>query len=86
MLAKSQRVAGEIDAAISGGEGGYARLYAMGVDAFRLVARVKQLEAFPDSRIYGSTGALTLDNQRRIHRETECTRFRAGSPVQLAAD
>ncbi|WP_300432217.1 penicillin-binding protein activator [uncultured Thalassolituus sp.] len=85
-LLRSSELKSEIDAAISGGEGGYARLYAMGVDAFRLVARVKQLEAFPDSRIYGSTGALTLDNQRRIHRETECTRFRAGSPVQLAAD
>ncbi|MEK9712819.1 MAG: penicillin-binding protein activator, partial [Thalassolituus sp.] len=70
----------------TGGQGGFARLYALGADAFRLVARVKQLQAFPDSRIYGSTGALTLDEQRRIHRHTDCTRFNGGAPVQLARD
>ena len=56
----------------------------MGADAFRLVARVKQLEAFPESRIYGNTGALTLDNARHIHRSTDCTRFRSGKPVKLS--
>jgi len=70
----------------TGGQGGFARLYALGADAFRLVARVKQLQAFPDSSIYGSTGALTLDEQRRIHRHTDCTRFSGGAPVQLAKD
>jgi len=68
---------------VTGGPGGYTRLYAMGADAFRLVARVKQLQAFPDSRIYGNTGALTLDEARRIHRSTDCTRFRGGRPVPL---
>lgn len=85
-LLRSSALKNDIDAAVRGGEGNYARLYAMGVDAFRLVARVKQLEAFPESHIYGSTGALTLDRQRRIHRETECTRFRSGTPIQLAAE
>ncbi|MEC9256157.1 MAG: penicillin-binding protein activator, partial [Pseudomonadota bacterium] len=69
---------------VTGGQGGFTRLYAMGADAFRLVARVKQLEAFPESRIYGNTGALTLDNARRIHRSTDCTRFRSGKPVKLS--
>lgn len=69
---------------VTGGQGGFTRLYAMGADAFRLVARVKQLEAFPESRIYGNTGALTLDNARRIHRSTDCTRFRSGKPIKLS--
>jgi outer membrane PBP1 activator LpoA protein len=56
----------------------------MGADAFRLVARVQQLQAFPDSQIFGNTGALTLDESRRIRRSTDCTRFRGGKPVKLS--
>ncbi|MFC3681111.1 penicillin-binding protein activator [Bacterioplanoides pacificum] len=73
-----------IDNTLKNGQGGYARLYAMGVDAFRLLPRLKQLEAFPNSQVFGATGALTLDNQRRIHRKTQCTRFSNGQPRQLA--
>jgi len=64
--------------------GGYARLYAMGVDSFRLLARIRQLQVFPYAQMFGSTGALTLDDQRRVHRRTECTIFRNGKPAQLA--
>jgi len=70
----------------TGGQGSYARLYAMGADAFRLVARVKQLQAFPESQLYGSTGALTLDTQQRLRRQTECTRFKRGAPVLLSQE
>lgn len=76
----------DVEKSVKGGQGSYARLYAMGVDSYRLIARVKQLEAFPESQIFGTTGALTLDDQRRIHRKTECTRFRSGEPVQLAIE
>ncbi len=69
---------------VTGGQGGFTRLYAMGADAFRLVARVQQLQAFPDSQIFGNTGALTLDESRRIRRSTDCTRFRGGKPVKLS--
>ena len=82
-LLRDSELKQEIESAVKGGQGSYARLYAMGVDAFRLLARVKQLEAFPESRIYGSTGTLTLDAQHRIHRQTECTSFRGGEPVKL---
>jgi len=74
----------QIEKTVDSGQGGYARLYAMGVDAFRLLPRLKQLEAFPNSLVFGSTGALSLDAQRRIHRRTECTRFRSGRPARLA--
>ncbi|MEQ3693751.1 MAG: outer membrane PBP1 activator LpoA protein [Thalassolituus sp.] len=82
-LLRDSELKDEVEASVQGGQGSYARLYAMGVDAFRLIARVKQLEAFPESRIYGSTGALTLDPQHRIHRKTECTSFRSGEPIKL---
>lgn len=64
-------------------QGAYARLHAMGVDAYRLMERIRQLQALPDSRIYGATGVLTLDSNNRIHRTTECTEFSRGIPVRL---
>lgn len=72
-----------IQRAVAGGQGQYARLYAMGVDTFRLLPRLQQLQAFPNSQLFASTGTLRLDRERRIHRETSCTVFRAGRPVRL---
>ncbi|KZZ43179.1 MAG: penicillin-binding protein activator [Saccharospirillaceae bacterium] len=83
-LLESSELHQQLENTLENGQRGYARLYAMGVDAFRLLPRLKQLEAFPNSQVYGSTGALTLDKQRRIHRKTECTRFRSGKPARLA--
>lgn len=73
-----------VENGVRGGQGAYARLYALGVDAFRLVPRLRQLEAFPASQLFASTGALSLDQQRRVHRQTLCTRFRSGRPDRLA--
>lgn len=73
-----------VQQAVSGGQGNYARLYAMGVDTFRLLPRLQQLEAFPNSQLFASTGTLRLDSERRIYRETSCTVFRSGRPVRLA--
>lgn len=83
-LLDSSELHQQLENTLKNGQRGYARLYAMGVDAFRLLPRLKQLEAFPNSQVFGSTGALTLDKQRRIHRKTECTRFRSGKPARLA--
>ena len=83
-LLESSELHDSVESAVPDGMGGYARLYAMGVDSFRLLARIRQLEVFPYARMFGSTGALTLDDQRRIHRRTECTMFRSGQPAQLA--
>jgi outer membrane PBP1 activator LpoA protein len=63
--------------------GAYSRLYAMGVDAFRLYPRLTQLSAFPNSKIFGVTGALSMDQQHKIHRQTRFARFRAGRPVPI---
>lgn len=47
----------------------YERLYAMGIDAFRLHDRLQQLARSPNTSIYGSTGKLRLDLNKRIIRE-----------------
>lgn len=45
------------------------RLYAMGVDSFRLYPRLPQLEQRPGSKFYGQTGALYLSELRKVERE-----------------
>lgn len=48
---------------------GYETLIALGVDAYHLHPRLVQLQRFPTARVYGETGTLRLDPNRRIHRE-----------------
>ncbi|NRA24169.1 MAG: penicillin-binding protein activator, partial [Oleispira sp.] len=64
-------------------KGNYARLYAMGVDAFRLYPRLKQLSALPHSKIFGATGDLTMDFEGKIHRKMPFAVFKRGRPVAL---
>jgi outer membrane PBP1 activator LpoA protein len=67
-------------------KGNYARLYAMGVDAFRLYPRLKQLAALPNSKIFGVTGDLSIDGQGKIHRKMPFAVFKRGRPVALNLD
>ena len=85
-LLRSSDIRAEMDEDRGSQGGSYSRLHAMGVDAYRLMERIRQLQAFPESRIYGATGVLTLDDARRIHRTTECTEFSGGVPVRLAVE
>lgn len=61
----------------------YGRLHALGADAFRLYARLPQLEKVPDMRIYGATGALHMLGDGRIEREQIWVRFRNGEAQPL---
>ncbi len=56
----------------------YDRLQALGVDAFRLYARLPQLAQAEQMRIYGATGALHMQSDGRIEREQLWARFRDG--------
>lgn len=61
----------------------YGRLHALGADAFRLYARLPQLDQVPDMRIYGATGALHMLDDGRIEREQIWVRFRNGEAQPL---
>lgn len=61
----------------------YGRLHALGADAFRLYARLPQLEQVPDMRIFGATGALRMLSDGRIEREQIWVRFRNGEAQPL---
>lgn len=67
-------------------KGRYARLYAMGVDAFRLYPRLSQLSALPDGKIFGVTGDLSMDSEGRIHRKMPIAKFKGGTPRAINLD
>jgi len=61
------------------------RLYAMGVDAYRLGSRLEWLARNPQARLQGKTGVLGMDADRRIERQLTLVRIDAQGPTKLAA-
>lgn len=59
----------------------YGRLFAMGIDALQLADRIKMLQLLPDSKVYGTTGTLSLQAQGKIRRELAWASFKQGIPV-----
>ena len=59
----------------------YQRLYALGVDAFHLYPRLKQLDRVKQSQFYGSTGTLSI-NQKRIVRSQTWALFVRGRATE----
>lgn len=48
---------------------GYERLYALGVDSFLLYPRLEQLFQLSDQQLYGATGKLSINSDKRIARQ-----------------
>jgi hypothetical protein len=59
----------------------YQRLYALGVDAFRLLGELPRLAAEPQARIQGTTGSLSLDAERRVVRQGVWARVEGGKLI-----
>ncbi|OPX56121.1 hypothetical protein SAMN02745127_00188 [Oceanospirillum multiglobuliferum] len=59
----------------------YGRLFAMGTDALQLAGRLRMLEALPGSKVYGATGALSLQENQIVTRHLEWATFINGQPV-----
>jgi outer membrane PBP1 activator LpoA protein len=57
------------------------RLYALGVDAYNIIAALNTLKRYPYERYDGETGSLSLDGKQRIHRQLTWVKFRSGRPV-----
>ena len=73
----------EIEALISKAGNKYQRLYAMGVDAFNIIAALNTLKTYPYERFQGETGSLSLDENQRIKRQLTWAYFRSGRPILL---
>lgn len=67
-------------------QGGLLRLYALGVDAYRLAPYLQLEHIGSNDALDGATGRLTIDNQHRVHRTTLWARFNRGEPVALASE
>src|SRR5471032_2089106 len=63
--------------------GSLGRLYAMGVDAYRLAPRLGQLKALPDSRIEGQSGSLGMTQNQRVVRQLPWAQFVNGQIQRL---
>ena len=61
--------------------GPLARLYAMGIDAYRLAPRLSELAANPGAYYPGQTGGLAIDPVGRITRQLALGRFTPTGPV-----
>ena len=67
-------------------QAGLRRLYALGVDAYRLAPYLKLAHIGSNDAVDGATGRLTIDNDHRVHRTLMWARFSRGEPVALAAE
>ncbi len=58
----------------------FKRLYALGIDAYRLISQLKRMRDTPQAHLNAATGNLYLDESNRIHRQLLWARFRGGKP------
>ncbi len=73
----------EIESLISKAGNKHQRLYAMGVDAFNIIAALNTLKTYPYERYQGETGSLSLDEKQRVNRQLSWVYFRSGRPILL---
>ncbi len=59
----------------------HKKLYALGVDAYLVSAKLQQMQALPQFAIAGATGDLYLDQAQHIYRELNWSRFKNGTPT-----
>ncbi len=59
------------------------KLYALGVDAFKIALKLQQIQTMPQFSINGATGELYLDQAQHIYRRLQWARFQNGVPVLL---
>ena len=61
----------------------FQRMYALGADTYRLYPRLSQMAALPNSRVYGETGTLRLNNQKQVMRDLLLAQFQKGHAVNI---
>ena len=63
--------------------GGFARLYALGVDAYNIIPYLNWLKSQPAERLSGQTGSLSVDAAHRVRRNLHWGRFVNGKVIIL---
>lgn len=62
----------------------YQFLYALGVDAYHIHPRLRQLLEVKQAHFYGTTGKLSVDEKQKIRREQIWAKFEKGTAVSVA--
>lgn len=83
LLDASNPLRQQVDSQWPQAAGSLGRLYAMGVDAYRLAPRLGQLKALPESSVEGLSGNLSLNAAQRIERQLPWAEFRNGQVQRL---
>lgn len=73
----------ELAASVRNIQGPALRLFAFGMDAYRLLGYVDWLSGRPYSFINGATGELSVDEARQVRREMAWARFQNGVPIPV---
>ena len=73
---RRDHLAADLDSA----QGAGARLFAFGIDAFRLAVYLGHLSAQPGATLFGATGELSLDGFGQVQRVPTWARFSSGRP------
>ena len=60
-----------------------AKLYALGVDAYKTMMQLNRLKNSSEQTFKGATGTLYINEQHRVVRQLVCAQFRNGVPVLL---
>lgn len=63
----------------------FQTLYALGVDAYHIHPRLRQLESIKQAHFYGATGALSIDEKRKVLREQIWAKFVNGYAYPTAS-
>ncbi|MBL7004722.1 MAG: penicillin-binding protein activator, partial [Gammaproteobacteria bacterium] len=61
----------------------YSRLFAMGIDAYRMIPQLKRLMLNPEEKYKGLTGTLTVDKFGKIHRELLLATYEKGKSIEI---
>lgn len=61
----------------------HKKLYALGIDAFKVTTKLQQMQTLPQFAIHGATGNLYLDQSQHIYRQLQWARFGNNGPVLL---
>ena len=72
-----------IDRLWPSGSKNFSRLYAMGVDAYRMIPSLRRLMINPEERLQAGTGELAVDKYGRVHRNLLMATYRKGRPVRI---
>jgi len=68
---------------IPGSRNSYRRLYALGIDSYRLLPHLARLQTSPTEMLAAKTGNLYLDDINHVHRQLVWAQMRGGSPRVL---